>query len=392
MKIYLVHYYQLILKVKRCKIIIIILIGGKPVKTKTISINDIMPGMKTYGDVFNDSGLLIYNSGFVLKESSIAKLALYGVKSIVVEIPDNINYTGSGVETVSESEYAKRVRKKPEFKQFVEVYEQNKQKTVDGINGVADGKNVERDELIEISDEVTTNIKTNSDLFDFLNNIPIDDVTYTHSLNVSIIAKTFGRWIGWSQDKIDDLGVAGLLHDVGKTQVPKEILDKPGKLTDEEYAEIKKHPVYSYRLAQKLNVSEQVLKGILMHHERYDGSGYPMGAKGNQIHLFARVLAIADVFEAMTATRAYRSKICPFKVLDILEFDSYRVFDPAIITKILQNIANSYIGKSVKLNTGQSGKIIFINRRVARPIIEVNGSMFDLSKEDEDTIYIEEVI
>lgn len=362
-------------------------------KTKTISVKDIVPGMKAYGDVYNDLGLLIFNSGFVLKESSIVKLALYGIKFISVEIPDEIKYEASDAVHISESEYSKRIRNKPEFQQFVKIYEQNKEKTIQGIDIVASGKEISREEMINISDEVNQQFTTNTDLFEFLGNIPMDDVTYSHSLNVSILAKAFGKWLGLNSKDIDDLGIAGLLHDVGKTQIPKSILYKPDKLTAEEYEEIKKHPVYSYRLAQKLNVNENVLKGILMHHERYDGSGYPTGAKGKQIHLFGRILAIADIFEAMTSTRAYRSKICPFKVLDVIESDSYVAFDPAIIGKILENIATSYIGSSVRLNTGQSGKIVFINnRRVARPIVEINGSMFDLSNEEEKKIYIEEVI
>lgn len=365
----------------------------KLMKTKTVSVNEIIPGMKAYGDVYNDLGLLIFNSGFVLKDSSIAKLALYGVKSIIVEIPDNIEYKSSDIKYINNTnEYAKRIRSKPEFTQFVKTYEKNKQKTIDNINIISKGEDVPRHELIAVSNEISDKIKTNSDLFDFLGNISIDDVTYTHSLNVSVIAKAFGRWMDLKPERIEDLGIAGLLHDIGKTQIPKFILDKPGKLTPEEYNEIKKHPIYSYRLAQKLNLSDHILKGILMHHERYDGSGYPTGAKGDQIDFFARILAIADVFEAMTATRAYRSKICPFKVLDILEMDSYTNFDPIIIGKILDNIANSYVGNSIKLNTGQKGTIIFINRRVSRPIIEVSGTMFDLSKEDERNIYIEEVM
>jgi HD-GYP domain-containing protein (c-di-GMP phosphodiesterase class II) len=229
-------------------------------------------------------------------------------------------------------------------------------------------------------------------LFDFINTIPVDDVTYTHSLNVSMIAKVFGKWLDLPQARIDDLGVAGLLHDVGKIQIPDAILNKPGKLNPEEYDEIKKHPIYSYRLAQTQNVSKYVLKAILMHHERYDGSGYPTGAKGDQIDLLAKILAVADVYEAMTATRAYRSKICPFKVLDMLEVESYVQFDPRIIGKILENIANSYVGSKVVLNTGQKGSVVFINKRVARPIVEIDGAMFDLSKEEDEKIYIEEVM
>ncbi len=362
-------------------------------KTKTINVTDIVPGMKAYGDVYNDLGLLIFNNGFVLKESSIAKLILYGIKSINVQIPDNIKYDVSDAIQINESDHSKRIRSKPEFQQFVKTYEQNKQKTVDSIDSIVKGKSVTKEEIIDISNTVSQEFTTNTDLFEFLENIPIDDVTYSHSLNVSVMAKAFGKWLDLSATDIDDLAVAGLLHDIGKTQIPKSILDKTDKLTQQEYEEVKKHPVYSYRLAQKLNVNENILKGILMHHERYDGSGYPIGAKGKQIHLFGRILAIADIFEAMTSTRAYRSKICPFKVLDVIESDSYVAFDPAIIGKILENIATSYIGSNVKLNTGQRGKIIFINNRhVAKPIIEVNGSMFDLSKEDKNVIYIEEVV
>lgn len=361
-------------------------------KTKTVNVNELLPGMKIYGDVFNNLGLTIFNSGFVLTETAIAKLALYGINSVTVEIPDNINFNTENANNI-ESEYTKRVRQRPEFKDFSVVYEDNKEKTVNGINNVAEGKDISAQEISSIPDSVSQKLKTNKDLFEFLGNIPIDDVTYTHSLNVSLIAKTFGRWIGLDEKQVEDLAIAGMLHDVGKTKIPKEILDKPDRLTPEEFEEVKKHPIYSYRLAQKLNLNDNILKGILMHHERYNGSGYPTGAKGQQIHLFGRILAIADVFEAMTSTRAFRSKICPFKVLDLLEEESYINFDPAIIGKILDNIANSYVGNEIRLNTGQKGKIMFINQnKVARPIIEVDNSMFDLSKENKKKIYIEELI
>lgn len=363
-------------------------------KTATINVNDVVPGMKAYGDVFNDMGLLIFNSGFVLKESSVAKLALYGIKNITVEIPDNVKYDLKGDNLVNaESNYAKRVRQKEEFKEFVVTYEEEKKKVIDSISAIAEGKLVSKSELLEMPSEVSKKFVTNRDLFEFLGNLPLDDVTYTHSLNVSIISKTFGKWIELPQKDVDELEIAGLLHDIGKTKIPKSILDKPDKLTSEEFEEIKKHPVYSYRMAQNLDLSTNILKGILMHHERYNGSGYPMGAKGNQIHLFAKIIGIADVFEAMTSIRVYRSKICPFKVLDVMEKEGYINFEPSIISKILENIANSYVGADIRLNTGQIGKIIFINKRaVARPIIEVNNSMFDLSKESEAQIYIEEMV
>ncbi len=366
-------------------------------KIKDIKISNIIPGMKAYGDVYNDLGILIYRSGYILKEESITKLELYGIKKIRVEIPEEIEYTATDdeeevKEIEEETEFSKRIKAKPEYKKFELSYRDAENEAKNKLLEIVSGKESSRRKLLDITENVTENCSTNKELFEYMSSIVGSDLIYSHSINVSVIAKTIGAWLNLSQTQIGDLGVAGLLHDIGKAAIPEEILNKKGRLTDEEYEEVKKHPIYSYRLAQKQNVNEDVLRGILMHHERFNGSGYPLGVKGKQIPLYARILAIADVFDAMTSNRVYRAGMCPFKVLDNLEEEGFRSFDPKIIGIVLEGIANTYVGDTVELNNGQIGKVVFINKRVARPIIEVNGEMFDLSKEDPKSIFIERIL
>ena len=120
----------------------------------------------------------------------------------------------------------------------------------------------------------------------------------------------------------------GLFHDIGKLMIPHAIITKPGKLDSHEYAMIQKHPIIGYQLLQAQNVDDHVRNAALMHHERWDGSGYPMKLSGLDIDPYARLVAIADVYDAMTASRVYRGPLCPFRVIEIFEqecFDKYDV-------------------------------------------------------------------
>jgi len=145
-----------------------------------------------------------------------------------------------------------------------------------------------------------------------------DDATFIHSLNVAILCNMFGHWINMPQDDLDVLTLAGLLHDVGKMKIPEEIIKKPGILTEEEYTEIKNHPRRGYNLLKPMKLDERIKKVALMHHERCDGSGYPDGLWGDQIDEFAKIVAIADVYDALTSARVYRGALCPFEVINMV--------------------------------------------------------------------------
>lgn len=207
-----------------------------------------------------------------------------------------------------------------------------------------------------------------------------DCYTYRHSLNVAIIAGIIGKWCKYQGRELGDLILAGLLHDIGKVQVPVYILNKPGRLTDGEMQEIRKHPEYGYKLLKALAVSPKVKLAVLQHHERKDGSGYPKGRTGREICDYAAIIAVADVYDAMTTTRVYRSKQTPLLAAEVLLEQMYRQLDPYVCNTFLTYLKNSCIGASVRLSDGQSAQIIHIGQQtVCRPIVRTaDGKLIDL--------------
>jgi HD-GYP domain-containing protein (c-di-GMP phosphodiesterase class II) len=193
-----------------------------------------------------------------------------------------------------------------------------------------------------------------------------DDYTYTHSLNVAILAMTLGKKIGMKRTTLERLGLCGLFHDLGKIEIPKNILNKKGKLDAFEYEEIKKHSMVSAMLILKLK-TKKYHKGHLLispfeHHIRYDHSGYPSIDKKRPLSLFGRILTIVDVFDAITSPRVYRPKsMSPDQALGYMLSDSGRYYDPALL-KVFINMLGLYpVGTLLKLDTGEMGLVLHSN-------------------------------
>ena len=142
-----------------------------------------------------------------------------------------------------------------------------------------------------------------------------------------------------------------ILHVCGKIKLNSELLNKPDSLTDAEYKEIKKHSVFGYDMVKKLQyIDKSVSYGVLMHHERVDGSGYPLGLKGDEIHPFAKIIAIADVFDAINSDRGYKNKKTPFEALRIVKEESLGMLDYEYVQVFLEHIISYYMGEEVLLN------------------------------------------
>ena len=199
----------------------------------------------------------------------------------------------------------------------------------------------------------------------------IDDYTLHHSLSVAAIAGILGKWAGHSGETLKNIILAGLLHDVGKLNIPQTILTKTGPLDAVELELIRNHPVEGYRLlAQAPNVGQDVLLGVLQHHEREDGSGYPMGRGEGKIHFFAKIIAIADIYTAMTANRVYRSRQTPFDVVKEINRDMYGKLDAQLCISFLKNIRDSLVGNTVVLNDGRKAKVISAGSLASeRPVV-----------------------
>ncbi|WP_343069515.1 HD-GYP domain-containing protein [Clostridium aciditolerans] len=219
-----------------------------------------------------------------------------------------------------------------------------------------------------------------------------EDAIYRHSVNVTALSAVLGKWLGFSERDINLLSHAAILHDFGKTKISREILDKVTPLTAEDWKKIKSHPglVYNYlKAVPSLDIS--ILYGVLMHHERLDGSGYPLGIKEDRIHPFAKIIAIADTFDAINSNRVYRESQGPFEALETLQKESLGKLDYVYCKVFIEHVINFLMGESVLLNTNKICTVIGVNvNDISRPLL-VDGTDFIDLKQRKD-IYIKKLI
>ena len=187
-----------------------------------------------------------------------------------------------------------------------------------------------------------------------------DDYTYYHSVNVGVLSIVVGVALGMGHATLYKLGLSALLHDIGKVFVDRKIIEKPGPLTAEEFTEVKKHPPlgYDYLLNDDLDMPIPSLVGILQHHERMNGSGYPSGLSGDEIHQFSRIISIADVFDAMTSDRPYREAMMPSDVMEYLMGGAGSLFDEKLVYLFTRKVAAFPLGTCVRLSNGLTGIVV----------------------------------
>lgn len=200
-----------------------------------------------------------------------------------------------------------------------------------------------------------------------------DAYLYSHSMRVGIIASVLGMAYGLNQDRLQQFGLGAMLHDIGKLKIDPRILNKPGKLTEEERNEVEQHPRLGYEmLKDQTDVSLVSAHCALQHHEKFDGTGYPRKLKGKQIHEFGRLLALADVYDALVSNRAYRSAFLPHEAMEYLFAQSGRHFDPELVTLFIRHINIYPNGLPVQLSNGAAGVVSRPNPgTLQRPVILV---------------------
>ncbi|MGB9438952.1 MAG: HD-GYP domain-containing protein [Desulfobacterales bacterium] len=189
-----------------------------------------------------------------------------------------------------------------------------------------------------------------------------DDYTYTHSVNVSILAICLGQHIGLTKNALETLGICGLFHDLGKVDVPLKILNKQGRLTDHEFKVIQKHSLNSVRHISKLRAPRELKSKIMLapfeHHLKYDLSGYPRSWRSEPLSLFGRILTIVDVFDAITSHRIYRTEaISPDQALSMMSESAGKDFDPILLKAFINMLGVYPVGTLVELNTGEIGLV-----------------------------------
>lgn len=208
-----------------------------------------------------------------------------------------------------------------------------------------------------------------------------DFYTYEHSVKVCMLSIMLSKWMQKPEVYMNEIGKTGLLHDMGKCNIPNEILNKPDTLSEEEFSVMKTHSTLGYvLLSSTKELGSNILKGVLHHHERYDGTGYPSKLAGEDIPEYARIITIADVFDAMTSNRIYRDKMNPYRVMEIMHEGGKGSLDPKLTNLFIQHIKYFFVGEQVMLNSGEIAIIHDANTTLPyRPIIDLNGKIIDLT-------------
>lgn len=323
---------------------------------RLVGIDEIKPDMELARNIYNADGRILLNSGVNLTQNYIIRLKNLGINSLYIKdefSPEEDNYPDiiserSRIETmntVKKSFYSLQTKRKLNVRVI--------QSTVNNLI----------DELLH-----------NYDVLISLKDIRVfDDYTYAHSVNVCILSLITGITLSYNDLKLKELGVGALLHDIGKTKISKEVLNKPDDLTEAEYKEMQNHSQYGFDiLRQYPEISLLSAHIAFQHHERLDGTGYPRKLPAKDIHEYAKIVAVADVYDSLMADRPYRPSYTVNQALSILKRSAGSHLDEKIINALAANIAVYPIGTLVELNTGSIGIVCDINReQPTRPIVRI---------------------
>lgn len=364
-------------------------------------------------DVYTSDDKLVIPEGTVLTEDIIDSLKEYGVFAIRIKVDEDGNNAAAENEKVmpagdevlneqrqeiknsAEQEHESFLKQVKESKEF-EVFHSAFVDSVDNLKNVFSkvvmhNEQIDGESILSDVENVVSKGRNSIHILDMLQCMRgYDDVTYVHSVNVALLSNMIGRIVypDISDEELKVLTLAGLLHDIGKMMVPDNIIQKKGRLTLPEYNLVKTHVLFGNNILKGIdNLDPRIAEVAMRHHERCDGTGYPGGYKREQIEPFARIVAIADTYDAMTSDRAYRAAICPFDVIEMFEREGIVKYDVEFLLPFLEKAVQAYMNTNVRLSTNQIGKVIMINKNeFSKPVVQVGDEFYDLSKETNDIV------
>lgn len=356
---------------------------------KRVIVDKLQVGMHLAEDVIGSSGEVLLHAGLQLDEGYIKRLIALGKPFV--------NIASNEASTINKE--VSNEEKKQKFSVVSGEIKNQAEKLVEEVlndiakTGELNDKNVSETKQVvgQIIDEVVKNrvilenledytpvnfvvdqMIMEQDVFENVENLRnYDEYTFVHCVNVCVMATIIGLAFRYDQKSLQELGIGALLHDVGKVKIDKSIINKPGKLTEEERKEIEKHTFYTYEmLRQRKDLSHLSALIAYQHHERYDGYGYPAGLKEKEIHLYSRIVAVADVYDALVTDRSYRPKMHSYEAAEIIQGSSGTHFDPWVVKAFMDNIVIYPIGSPIILSNGARGVVLKTNKVMpARPII-----------------------
>lgn len=352
-----------------------------------IFIFDAEEGMVLAEDIIAEDGTILVPASTRLTIDLIMKISNHHILEIrIIDAPIQDTKKVTDHAEDEPENYFEKVRKTESYRVFQENFNSDVQALKDSLNDIIlKNMPVNAEALLDNMHKLIRSQRNNLQLMDMLHSMrSSDDQVYAHCINVALISTIIGTWMDMPQKDIDILTLSGLLHDIGKLLVPNDILSKPGRLNAVEFEQIKQHPFLGFMKLKEQDIDNRIKDACLYHHEKCDGTGYPYGLKGDDIPVFAKIVSIADVYDAMTSNRVYRKSICPFDVVKSLSVDAFTKFDPEYLIPFLQKVVSSYIHNNVMLSNGQTGEVILINdNSLSQPVVRCGSDYINLIKHPE---------
>ena len=322
-----------------------------------VAIEKTVPGMKLAKAIYDSYDRVLLNSGKILNGELISKLSVRGIPGVYID--DELTRNIVVQEVISNELRLQAVNSIREF-------------------------NI--DSTINISHKIVDQLlDSDSIMLDLIDLRTYDDYTYRHSVNVAVLTTIVGIAMNYKYDTLVNLCLAAILHDIGKIQIDTDILNKTTTLTEEEFSIIKEHPRIAHNLLKdNWDISSTTKIGILLHHENEDGSGYPMGLKGKEIHKFAKIIHVCDVYDALTSKRPYKEPYSPAESAEYLMGGGGTLFDKNIVELFLGYVPLYPKCTSVLLSNGMEAIVVEnYKNNVLRPkVMYLSGEEIDLSSED----------
>ncbi|RAV15524.1 HD-GYP domain-containing protein [Paenibacillus contaminans] len=330
--------------------------------------NQSLIGRRLKHDIVNDFGAVLIAAETQLKPEHWQKLIQHRVEVSPYDLYPEEQETPATSEAAQQEAIVEQATER-----IRNIFEEIRDKQIIPVHDI-------HEHVIPSLESATQNYR---DLFVLLTNLQSkDDYTYRHNIGVGVLSALLGKWLNLSERDQSQLMIAATLYDVGKMLIPESILNKKGKLTAEEFDLLKTHTVRGHDLIRACpGTTEEMARVALEHHERNDGSGYPYGKKGEDTHLFSKIVAVADVFHAMISDRPYHHAIPFHEALDQLRKDAFGKLDSTVVFALLNNIMKQFVGSKVILTDGSEAEVVLVHPDDPfNPLVKTISAFIDLKK------------
>jgi len=352
---------------------------------KYISTRVINPGMILEQTIADRADRVLIARGTVLDEYHIDSMKKMGITGVYIRtgVIEEKHEENEPVITAQVQQQIDKV--KIEDRARVHLSESVKKRVAEGVQYLY--QDTESTGFVDmtrsITDDLMKAIEDNEAIAVDISALKVsDEYTFKHSVDVATMSMIVSRQYGLPDEQIYEIGISGLLHDIGKSKIPNEILNKAGKLTDEEFALIKQHSLLGYQiLKDKPELSNAIKLGVLQHHEKINGSGYPMGATEDKIHIFAKIIAVADIYDALVTERPYKKAFTPRDAVEMIMAMTGEL-DLKVMQSFLESVILYPVGTNVDLSNGEKAKVVANNAKyVLRPTVVglTSGRVYELA-------------